>query len=47
MTKEDLTSIINEITPKEAHNLIDHTKQPRTKRSILQPYKRSKRQNQI
>ena len=37
MTKEDLSSIINEITltQNEAYNLIDHTKQPRTKRSIL------------
>ena len=37
MTKEDLTSIINEITltQNEAYNLIDHTKQPRIKRSIL------------
>ena len=37
MTKEDLSSIINEITltHNEAYNLIDHTKQPRTKRSIL------------
>ena len=36
MTKEDL-SIISEITliQNEAYNLIDHTKQPRTKRSIL------------
>ena len=37
MTKEDLTSILNEITltQNEACNLINHTKQPRTKRSIL------------
>ena len=37
MTKEDLSSIINEITltQNEAYNLIDHTKQLRTKRSIL------------
>ena len=37
MTKEDLTSIISEITltQNEAYNQIDHTKQPRTKRSIL------------
>ena len=37
MTKEDLTSIINEITltQNEAYNLTNHTKKPRTKRSIL------------
>ena len=37
MTKEDLPSIINEITltQNEAYNLIDHTEQPRTKRLIL------------
>ena len=37
MTKEELSSIINEITltQNEAYKLIDHTKQPRTKRSIL------------
>ena len=37
MTKEDLSSIINEITltQNETYNLIDHTKQPRTRRSIL------------
>ena len=37
MTKEDLSSIINEITltQNEAYNLIGHTKQTRTKRSIL------------
>ena len=36
MTQEDLSSIINEITltQNEAYNLIDHTEQPRTKRSI-------------
>ena len=37
MTKVDLSSIINEITltQNEAYNLIDHTTQPRTNRSIL------------
>ena len=37
MAKEDLTSLINEIilTQNEAYNLIDHTKQPRSKRSTL------------
>ena len=37
MTKEGLSSIINEITlsPNEAYNLIDHTKQPRTKSSTF------------
>ena len=37
MIKEDFTSIIDEITltQNEPYNLIDHTKQPRTKRSIL------------
>ena len=37
MTKEDLSSIMNEITltQNEPYNLIGHTKQTRTKRSIL------------
>ena len=37
MTKEDLSSIINEITltQNEAYNLIGHIKQTRTKRTIL------------
>ena len=37
MTKENFSSIINEITltQNEAYNLIGHTKQTRTKRSIL------------
>ena len=37
MINKDLSSIINEITltPNETYNLIDHTKQPMTKRSIF------------
>ena len=37
MTKDDLSSIINKITlaQNEAYNVIDQTKQPRPKRSIL------------